>query len=38
MCDIAQDGEQPKQAREMLSKKIKSILDKDAKSKKQKAQ
>jgi hypothetical protein len=32
--DIAQDGEWPKQAREILSKKIKDILDKDAKSKK----
>jgi predicted metal-dependent hydrolase len=32
--DIAQDRELPKQAREILSKKIKDILDKDAKSKK----
>lgn len=32
--DIAQDRELPKQAREILSNKIKDILDKDAKSKK----
>src|SRR5919108_1327919 len=32
--DIAHDRELPKQARQMLSKKIKDILDKDAKSKK----
>jgi len=32
--DIAQGRELPKQAREILSKNIKDILDKDAKSKK----
>jgi hypothetical protein len=32
--DIAQDRELPKQAKEILSKNIKDILDKDAKSKK----
>jgi NTE family protein len=32
--DIAHDRELPKQARQMLSKKIKDILNKDAKSKK----
>jgi uncharacterized protein (UPF0147 family) len=32
--DIAQDRELPKQAREILSKNIKDILEKNAKSKK----